>query len=129
MGSFEVVRDQASRSLEKAGRFRVEGDEVVIYLDRAGSFQIRRCGILPVVLGLGDGEILDRQGARAGTITLSGSGRGLKMGIRDELYLVPVQRMKRVLEGKEKKGAVFRAPEQGPQYPRSLSHTIEPAGT
>lgn len=37
----------------------------------------------------------------------SGSGKGMKMVIRERLYVAPVQRVKRVLEGKEKKGAVF----------------------
>ncbi|MDX8551076.1 hypothetical protein KHC33_10250 [Methanospirillum sp. J.3.6.1-F.2.7.3] len=40
-------------------------------------------------------------------MSLSGSGKGVKMVIRERLYVVPVRRVKRVLEGKEKKGAVF----------------------
>ena len=41
-------------------------------------------------------------------MSLSGSGRGVKMVIKERLNVVPVRRVKRVLEGKEKKGAVFR---------------------
>jgi hypothetical protein len=40
-------------------------------------------------------------------MSLSGSGKGVKMVIRERLYVAPVRRVKRVLEGKEKKGAVF----------------------
>jgi hypothetical protein len=40
-------------------------------------------------------------------MSLSGSGRGVKMVIKERLYMAPVRRVKRELEGKEKKGAVF----------------------
>jgi hypothetical protein len=40
-------------------------------------------------------------------LSLSGSGKGVKMVIKERLYVVPIRRVKRVLEGKEKKGAVF----------------------
>ena len=40
-------------------------------------------------------------------MSLSGSGRGINMVIKERLYVAPIRRVKRVLEGKEKKGAVF----------------------
>lgn len=107
MGRFEVVRERLSRSLEKVGRFRVEGEIVMIYLDGIGSFQVGRAQVISVVLRLGDEVIRSRDGGSAGILSLSGSGKGVKMVIRELLYVVPVRRVKRVLEGKEKKGAVF----------------------
>ena len=94
-------------SLEKAGRFWVEGENIVIYLDGIGSFQIRRAQVIPVLLRLGDEVIRDRVGGAVGMMSLSGRGKGVKMVIRERLYVAPVRRVKRVLEGKEKKGAVF----------------------
>lgn len=91
MGRFAVVRERSSRSLEKVGRFRVEGENIVIYLDGIGSYQVGRAQVIPVLLRLGDEVIRDRDGIAVGVISLSGSGKGVKM----------------VLEGKEKKRAVF----------------------
>ena len=107
MGEFAVVRERSSRSLEKVGRFRVDGDTVVINLDGIGSFQVQRAQVIPVLLRLGEEVIRDRDGGAVGMMSLSGSGKGVKMVIRERLYVAPVRRMKRVLEGKEKKGAVF----------------------
>ena len=107
MGKFAVVRERSCRSLEKAGRFRVEGENIVIYLDGIGSFQVGRAQVIPVLLRLGDEVIRDSDGGGVGIMSLSGSGRGVKMVIRERLYVAPVRRVKRVLEGKEKKGAVF----------------------
>ena len=107
MRKFAIVRERSSRSLEKVGRFRVEGEKVVIYLDGIGSFQVGRAQVIPVLLRLGDEVIRDRDGGAVGMMSLSGSGRGVKMVIRERLYVVPVRRVKRVLEGKEKKGALF----------------------
>jgi hypothetical protein len=91
VGRFAVVRERSSRSLEKVGRFRVEGENIVIYLDGIGSYQVGRAQVIPVLLRLGDEVIRDRDGIAVGVISLSGSGKGVKM----------------VLEGKEKKRAVF----------------------
>ena len=60
MGGFAVVRKRLFRSLEKAGRFRVEGEKVVIYLDGIGSFQVGRAQVIPVILRLGEEMIRDR---------------------------------------------------------------------
>lgn len=51
---FSVVRERSSRSLEMAGRFRVEGEMVVIYLDGIGSFQVGRVQVISVVLRTGE---------------------------------------------------------------------------
>lgn len=107
MGKFAVVRKHSSRSLEKIGRFRVEGEMMVIYMDGIGSFQIGRAQVIPVLLRLGEEVIRDRDGGAVGMMSLSGSGKGVKMVIRERLYVIPVRRVKRVMEGKEKKGAVF----------------------
>ncbi|HWQ65515.1 MAG TPA: hypothetical protein VN372_01475, partial [Methanospirillum sp.] len=106
MGRFAVVRERSSHSLEKVGRIRVEGEIVVIYLDGIGLFQVGRAQVILVLLRLGDEVIRDRDGGVFGMMSLSGSGRGVKMVIRERLYVAPVRRVKRVLEGKEKKGAV-----------------------
>lgn len=79
----------------------------MIYLDIIGSIQVGRAQVIPVLLRLGDEVIQDRDGGVVGVMSLSGIGRGVKMVIRDRLYVVPVRRVKRVMEGKEKKGAVF----------------------
>lgn len=107
MGNLAVVRECSSRSLEKAGRFRVDGENIVIYLDGIGTFQVGRAQVITVLLRLGDEVIRDRDGGAVGMMSLSGSGRGVKMVIRERLYVIPVRRVKMVLEGKEKKGAVF----------------------
>ena len=107
MGSFVVVRKQESRSLEKVGRFRIEGENIVIYLDGIGSFQVGKNQVVSVILGLGEEVIQNRNEEEVGMMSLSGSGRGLKMLIHESMYVAPVRRVKRVLEGKEKKGAVF----------------------
>lgn len=107
VGKFAVVRERSCRSLEKAGRFRVEEEKVVKYLYGIGSFQIGRAQVIPVLLRLGDEVIRDQDGGAVGMMSLSGSGKGLKMVIRERLYVAPVRRVKRVLEGKKKKGAVF----------------------
>ena len=107
MRKFAVVRERSSRSLEKVGRFRVEGEMVVIYLDGIGSYQVGRARVIPVLLRLGEEVIQDLDGGTVGMMSLSGSGKGVKMVIKERLYVVPVRRVKRVLEGKEKKGAVF----------------------
>jgi len=107
VGEFAVVRERSSRSLEKVGRFRVEGEMIVIYLDGIGSYQVGRVQVIPVLLRLGEEVIRDRDGGAVGMMSLSGSGKGVKMVIKGRLYVVPVQRVKRVLDGKEKKGAVF----------------------
>ena len=80
MGLFVVVRERSSRSLEKVGRFRVEGENIVIYLD----------------------------GGAVEMMNLYGSGKGVKMVIQERLYVVGVWRVKMVLEGNEKKGALFQ---------------------
>jgi len=107
MPGFVVTSERSSRPLEKVGRFRIEDELVVIYLDGIGSFLGRKAQVVSVVLGLSDEIIRDRVGGEAGVMSLSDSGRGLRMGILGEQYVAPVQRVKRVLEGKEGKGAVF----------------------
>ena len=107
MGRFAVVRERSSRSLEKVGRFRMEGERIVIYLDGIGAFQVGRAQMIPILLRFGDEVIRDRDGGPVGVMSLSGSGKGVKILIKERLYVVPVRRVKRVLEGKEKKGAVF----------------------
>lgn len=107
MGRFSVVRERSSRSLEKVGRFHVEREMVVIYLDGIGTFQVGRAQVISVVLRLGDEVIWDQDGGTVGVINLSGSGKGVKMVVKEKLYVAPVRRVKRVLEGKEKKGAMF----------------------
>ena len=44
----------SSRSLEKAGRIRVKGKIVVIYLDGIGSFQVGIAQVISVLLQLGN---------------------------------------------------------------------------
>jgi len=107
VGKFSVVRERSSRSLEQVGRFRVEGEMVVIYLDGIGSYQVGKAQVILVLLRLGDEVIQGREGGAAGMMSLSGNGRGVKMVIKERLYVAPVRRVKRVLEGEEKKGAVF----------------------
>jgi len=63
--------------------------------------------VISVVLRLGDEVIRDRDGGAERVMSLSGSGRGVKMVIKERFYVAPVRRVKRVLEGREKKGAVF----------------------
>lgn len=63
--------------------------------------------MIPILLRLGDEVIRDWEGGAVGMMSLSRSGKGVKMVIRERLYEVPVLRVKRVLEGKEKKRAVF----------------------
>jgi len=106
MGAFVVTSERSSHPLEKVGRFRIEGELVVIYLDGIGSFLVGKTQVVSVVLGLGDEVIRDRTGGEAGVMSLSDSGRGLRLGILGEQYVVPVQRVKRVLEGKEGKGVM-----------------------
>jgi len=84
----------------------VEGEIIVIYLDGIGSFQVGRVQVIPVLLRLGEEIIRDWDGGAVGVMSLSESGKGVKMVIRERLCVVPVRRVKRVLEGKEKKGAV-----------------------
>ena len=105
MGKFAVVREFSSRSLEKVGQFRIDGENIVIHMDGIGSFQVGRAQMIPVLLRLGDEVIRDRDGGVVGLMSLSGSGRGVNMAIKERLYIAPVRRVKRVLEGKEKKGA------------------------
>ncbi|QXO95292.1 hypothetical protein KSK55_02440 [Methanospirillum purgamenti] len=85
----------------------MEEEIVVIYLNGIGPFQVGRAQVIPVLLRLGDEVIRERDGGIVGVMSLSGSGKGMKIVIRERLYVTPVRRMKRVLEGKEKKGAVF----------------------
>ena len=77
---------------------------IVIYLDGIGLYQVGRAQVIPVLLRLGDEVIRDRDGGLVGVMSLSVSGKGVKMVIKERLYVVPVRRVKRVLEGKEKKG-------------------------
>jgi hypothetical protein len=107
VGRFAIVRECSSRSLEKVGRFRIEEEMVVIYLDGIGLFQVGRAQVIPVLLRLGEEVIRNRDGGAVRMMSLSGSGRGVKMVIKERLYIVPVRRVKRVLEGNEKKRAVF----------------------
>ena len=74
MGRFAVVRERSSRLLEKVGRFRVEGEMVVIYMDGIGSFQVVRAQVILVLLRLGDEVIRDSDGGAVGVMSLSGSG-------------------------------------------------------
>jgi hypothetical protein len=94
VGKFAVVRERLSHSLEKVGRFRVEGEMIVIYLDEIGSFQVGRAQVIPVLLRLGEEVIQDRDGGAVGMMSLSGSGKGVKMVIKERLYVVPVRRVK-----------------------------------
>jgi hypothetical protein len=107
VGKFAVVRERSCRLLEKAGRFRVEGENIVIFLDGIGSYQVERAHVISVVLRLGEEVIRERYGGAIGMMSLSGSGKGVKMVIGERLYVAPARRVKRVLEGKEKKGTVF----------------------
>ncbi|PWR75049.1 hypothetical protein ACKUB1_16270 [Methanospirillum stamsii] len=107
MGKFAVFRERSSRSLEKVGRFRIEGENIVRYLDGMGTYQVRRSWEILVLLRLGDEVIRDLDGGTVGMMSLSGSGKGVKMVIQERLYVAPGRRVKQVLEGKEKKGAVF----------------------
>lgn len=93
MGRFAVVRECLSRSLESLGRFRVEGEMIVIYLGGIGAFQVGRARLIPVLLRLGDEVIREWKGSDD---SYSGA-----------VDVVPVRRVKRVLEGNDKKGAVF----------------------
>ncbi|WP_319581006.1 hypothetical protein [uncultured Methanospirillum sp.] len=102
MPGFVVTSERSSRLLEKVGRFRIEGEFVVIFLDGSGSFVVGKAQVVTVVLGLSDEVIWDRTGGEAGVMSLSESGRGLRMGILGEQFVAPVQRVKRVL--REKKG-------------------------
>ena len=80
---------------------------VVIHLDGIGSFQVGRAQVILVLLRLGDEVIRDSDGGAVGMMSLSGNGQGVKMVIKERLYVTLIRRVKRVLEGKEKKGAVF----------------------
>lgn len=40
-------------------------------------------------------------------MSLSGSGKGVNMVTRERFYVAPVRRVKMVMEGNEKKGAMF----------------------
>ena len=77
---FAVVRECSSRSLEKVGRFRVEGENIMIYLDGIGSFQVGRAQVISVVLRLGEEVIRDREGGAVWMMSLSGSGKGSEDG-------------------------------------------------
>ncbi|WP_409199138.1 hypothetical protein [Methanospirillum lacunae] len=107
MPGFGVTSERSSHPLEKVGRFRIEGELVVIYLEGVGSFLVKKVQVVSVVLGLCDEIIRDRVEGEVGVMSLSDSGRGLRKGILGEQYVGLVQRVKRVLEGKEGKWAVF----------------------
>lgn len=53
------VCDCSSCSIEKAGRFLVDGENNVIYLYGIRSYQVGRAQVIPVLLRLGDEVIQD----------------------------------------------------------------------
>ncbi|MFH0967437.1 MAG: hypothetical protein V1862_07120 [Methanobacteriota archaeon] len=52
--------------------------------------------------------ISDSEEAAPGVLSQSGNGRGLKMVIRERVYVIPVRRMKRLLNERRRKKQCLR---------------------
>ena len=98
-----------AESFEKVGRISMCPDGLLVYSDLEDrGFVLLNGDIGPVLDGdRRDVTLLDRKGQVAGKAGLSASGRALNIAIPPHYYTVPLRSVLAVLEGRNRKGAVF----------------------
>ncbi|MFH0967107.1 MAG: hypothetical protein V1862_05440 [Methanobacteriota archaeon] len=106
-GRLLVTRESPKRSYHLAGRGRIEGGELVVYLDDIGRFTMDPIRVRVVLLLGGTVPITGPDGVDIIGERREG-GRGLWIPVGEEWYSIPVRSLIPVLEGKAKKAPVFR---------------------
>lgn len=107
-----LVREKIRSPFEHCGRMLIHEGHPRIIIDGWAMFDISREGAGVVVFGLGNADICELQGEKAGYAWLSESGKGFYCKIRGQTFSLPKSRVISVLSGKHKKAAVFRVLEK-----------------
>ncbi len=107
MGRF-VVREVPAKRFEHCGRFLVEKEALVVFIDGTGRFLLWVDEVRYGLIGLSNIPIFAGDGSgQAGEAAVSASGKGFYFSIRDQTYVIPVRILRRVLAGNQVKGPVF----------------------
>jgi len=101
------IRESPGSAFEKAGRIIIEGENLVIHIDREPRWFCIPLGDIAAVLADDSRAILLSTGDMVGTARLSASGRAVNFLIGPVLYTTPLARVIDVLEGRARKAAVF----------------------
>lgn len=99
MGQF-IVEEKVESGFVLCGRIIKESDNLVVFVDEVGKFEIPGKVLGCVLAGLGD------EALSWGRVRLSVSGRGLYLEIKGVSYAIPVTRVRAVMEGRNRKGPV-----------------------
>ncbi|PWR74339.1 hypothetical protein [Methanospirillum lacunae] len=99
MGQF-IVEEKVEPGFVLCGRIIKENENLVVFVDEVGRFEIPGRVLVYVLAGLGDEEL------SWGRVRLSVSGRGVYLDIKGVRYAIPVTRVRAVMEGKNRKGPV-----------------------
>ena len=100
-----VEKIKADSGFELCGRMIRDGDSLLVFIDEVGRFTIPGVVLTSVLLGLGTGLI---SGPVEGVVRLSESGKGFYMDIGGVSYASPVERVRAVMRGDQRKGPVSR---------------------
>ncbi|HWQ64816.1 MAG TPA: hypothetical protein VN429_10405 [Methanospirillum sp.] len=95
-----IVNEKGESGFELCGRIIKENENLVVFVDEVGRFEIPGRVLGCILAGLGDEEL------SWGRVRLSTSGRGLYLEINEMSYAVPVSRVRAVMEGRNRKGPV-----------------------
>lgn len=109
-----TVTEYYESPFEKVGRLYIEGDNLVIRsdLDNRG-YNVPLVDLSAVFEGEPQAVRLLATGEETGIVKLSTSGKAMNFWIDPYLYTSPLMRVIEVLEGRERKAAVFVGREMG----------------
>lgn len=100
-----IERIRRSDGYEHCGRILRDGGDLLVFIDEVGRFTLPVGGVTAVILGMGS---VNLSGPSPGSARLSESGKGLHLDIGGEIYVIPVSRVRTVIDGVHRKGPVSR---------------------
>jgi hypothetical protein len=106
------IRESPGSAFEKAGRIIIEGENLVIHIDREPRWFCIPLGDIAAVLAGDSRALLLATGDMVGTARLSASGRAVNFAVGQVLFTTPLARVIDVLEGRARKAAVFAGVER-----------------
>lgn len=108
-----TVTEYVESPFEKVGRIYLVGGDMVIRsdLDNRG-FRVPLADVDAVLNGEAQSVRLLKTGKKVGTVQLSTSGRAMNFSIAPFIYTTPLQLIRRMLEGEQRKAPLFVGREQ-----------------
>jgi hypothetical protein len=106
-GGFVVTGEKRRSLYLPAGRALIEGENLVVYLDGIGRYQMNPVTARYILLLGGSVPFRGREGEQVYAERRNG-GKGLWVCRGEERYVIPARSLLPVLAGKTRKAAVFR---------------------